>query len=71
MDWIAAILNLISTWLLVQKKPIPGWGIMIVSSVLYIYLNYEAGLYGLAAGSVAFLVIEGIGLHKALKERHK
>lgn len=69
MDWVAALLNLISTGLLAVDKPIPGWSIMIVSSFGYIYLNYQVGLYGLAAGSVAFLFMEVYGLYRALKKR--
>ena len=70
IDWVIAFLNLYSTWLLVKQRPLMGWGLMSIASLGYIYLNYNAGLYGLAAGSVAFLVVEGIGFYKALKERN-
>lgn len=68
LDWIAASLNLLSTYLLAINKPKPGWSIMIISSFGYIYLNYEVGLYGLAAGSVAFLFMEAYGLYRCYKK---
>ena len=62
MDWLAGGIILISKWLLAEKR-IAGWYLSIVGGILIIFVNIEAGIYGLAVMTVINLALSCRGIY--------
>lgn len=65
LSWVAGILVLVSNWAK-GNKDIRGWYLALLGNVLFLYLNFEARLYGLCplAAINAYLCLRAIRLWK-------
>lgn len=60
MELLAVSLGLFGTYLLTlkHKYDVEGWGCLVISTLFYTFINFNAGLMWMGIGSIIYTVLE-------------